>query len=147
MNKTADKIKVVIGIDSGVNTGFAIWGVSMKAFIGVVCTNILSAMEDILKLKNSDEYEIVSVVVEDARQVKYKTSKYKAQGAGSVKRDCQIWEDFLKRHDINHRFVRPNAKITKLNADVFKRTTGYQGKTNEHGRDAAMLVINTKGII
>jgi len=30
--------------------------------------------------------------------------------------------------------------MTKLTADQFKRITGWHGRTNEHGRDAAMLV-------
>ena len=36
--------------------------------------------------------------------------------------------------------VDPTNNRTKLNAEQFKRITKYQGQTNEHNRDAAMLV-------
>jgi hypothetical protein len=57
-----------------------------------------------------------------------------------VKRDCQIWEDYLTDLRIPFEMVAPKNNATKLTAEQFRRITGYEGKTNEHGRDAAMLV-------
>ena len=61
-------------------------------------------------------------------------------GAGSVKRDCQIWEDFLRAHGIKYEMVAPHQGATKWTADTFARITGYTGRTSNHGRDAAVLV-------
>lgn len=36
--------------------------------------------------------------------------------------------------------VAPQRNRTKLSAGAFARLTGWKGRTNEHGRDAAMLV-------
>ena len=37
--------------------------------------------------------------------------------------------------------VAPRRNITKVNAERFKAFTGWSKKTNEHGRDAAGLVL------
>lgn len=36
--------------------------------------------------------------------------------------------------------IHPAANATKTKADVFKKRTGWVERTNEHARDAAMLV-------
>lgn len=61
------------------------------------------------------------------------------QGAGSIKRDSSIWRDYLKWLNIEHEMVAPKNNKTKLDTDVFKRMTGWEGRTNNHARDAAML--------
>ena len=66
--------------------------------------------------------------------------KEKAQGVGSVKRDAQIWEDWCIEQEFNYIMVHPKANATKTKADLFKKITGWTGRTNEHARDAAMLV-------
>ena len=68
-------------------------------------------------------------------------NKSKAQGAGSVKRDCSIWEDFCKDYGIPFWAKPPVKGATKVSADYFKMVSHYQGRTSEHSRDAAMLVI------
>jgi hypothetical protein len=85
----------------------------------------------------------VFVRFEDARMRQWFGSKgvEALQGAGSIKRDCSRWEEFLTHHNIPHARIAPKANRTKLTADQFKRITGWQGRTNEHARDAAMLVV------
>jgi hypothetical protein len=80
------------------------------------------------------------VRVEDARFVKFNTDPVKAQGAGSVKRDAVIWNDFLEDLAIPFEMVRPRKQFTKLPADKFAMITKFKGITNSHGRDAAMLI-------
>ena len=65
------------------------------------------------------------------------------QGVGSVKRDAGIWEDFLRDLGVPFEMVAPKNNITKLSADSFRKITGWQSKTNEHSRDAAMLVFGS----
>lgn len=132
------KPEIYIGIDCGVNTGVAVWNALTKKFIVVKAVMIHQAFEIVKYWHGCNR---VFVIVEDARQVKFKTSNVKAQGAGSVKRDASIWEGFLKDHGIRCDFVRPNKAITKLTSDQFKASTGWEGSTNSHNRDAAMLVL------
>lgn len=62
------------------------------------------------------------------------------QGAGSVKRDASIWEEFCTDYEIPFRALPPIKGGTKLQPDYFKALTGWKGKTSEHARDAAMIV-------
>ena len=93
-----------------------------------------------------DKQKDIRVIFEDARQRKWFNTRSAAQdrarlqGAGSVKRDCNVWEEFLKDFKIPYDAVPPCRNTTKMTAEAFKRLTKWQGKTNEHSRDAAMLV-------
>jgi hypothetical protein len=87
------------------------------------------------------------VVFEDARQRKWiprerdlAQMKGRAMGAGSVKRDCSIWEEWCDARNIQYIATRPKNGMTKLTDAYFRGITGYDRRTNEHGRDAAMLV-------
>lgn len=88
------------------------------------------------------------VRVEDPRQRTWfgtermtrEEERKKLQGVGSVKRDASIWEDFLTDLGVEFEMVAPKRNVTKLPQDTFKTYTGWQNRTNEHGRDAAMLV-------
>ena len=128
-----------IGIDPGVKTGFAVWLPSDQQFKTVETMAIHEAMD---RIKNYYNGEKVMVVVEDARQRKWfgKAGREKLQGAGSIKRDCKIWDDFLKSLGIKYLMKKPIAGTTKWNQTTFKRHTNWQGRTNEHSRDAALLV-------
>lgn len=127
---------LVVGIDVGINTGVAVWDSTSQKFVEVVTLPILKAFALVRKYKSDTRM----VFVEDPRQVKYKTDRRKSQGAGSVKRDAQIWEDYLKMYEIPATFVRPRKEITKVNSGTFQNMTGYMERTNEHSRDAALLV-------
>ncbi len=140
INLTEKTEKILVGIDVGVNTGVAFYSTKDQQFTKLTTTTILKAM---IMLKNERE-RIGAVYVEDARQVKYKTSRVKAQGAGSVTRDCQIWEEYLEMLGVPFTFVRPNKKLTKLEASVFNKMTGFVGTSSYHSRDAAMLVFGRK---
>jgi hypothetical protein len=135
-----------IGIDTGVNTGFAVWDSEKKEFLLVASMPIHLALIEVQALEmmqkqRSDKPSKTKVRVEDARLRKYITGgREKLQGAGSVKRDAKIWEDFLTDYGIPYEMVAPKNNRTKLTAEAFKKLTGFEGKTNSHGRDAAMLV-------
>ena len=133
MNKT-----LLIGIDAGVNTGFATWdGESLT----LDTLTITRAMAKVMVLKEATDCNI-HVFVEDARKRHWfgNAGRERLMGAGSVMRDCSIWEDFLTEQGIQFTLVPPKYNMTKLDADRFRAMTHYKGKTNEHNRDAAMLV-------
>lgn len=128
-----------IGIDTGVHTGFAVWDTEKKMLTELTTLKIHHAMERVIQLSNSDE---IVVYFEDARQRTWfgNAGKEQLQGAGSVKRDCGIWEDFLKDLEVEYHPIPPKHNRTKMNADFFAKVTGWKGRTSEHARDAAMLV-------
>ena len=130
----------VIGIDTGKHTGFAVWDSVTHQLVELSTLLIHQAMERVQWY--SQVYGDILVIYEDARQRKWygDNARAKQQGAGSVKRDCTIWEDFLTDLEINHRGVAPQRGATKLNAEYFRKITGWKGRTSEHARDAAMLV-------
>lgn len=129
--------KFIIGIDTGVDTGFAIWDRAAKKYLEIGSYPIDVAMARILELRDQK----IFVRVEDARLAVYGRSLqgFKSQGAGSVKRDAKVWEGFLTRNNIPFEMVRPRKHFTKWPADHFKRVTGWPARTNSHGRDAAMI--------
>lgn len=133
-----NKYRFIIGIDTGVNTGFAVWDRQEKKLLEVCCIEIHRAMLSV----NYRREDGILVRVEDARQRTWfgKNSNEKLQGAGSVKRDCKIWEDFLNDLGVDFEMVAPKNNKTKLDAKKFKMITGWKETTNEHSRDAAMLV-------
>lgn len=134
-----DCVRVVIGIDPGVNTGVAV--ADGGKLVSVGCMAAVNAEELVLQTMIDNGGKLF-VRFEDARMRQWFGSKGREalQGAGSIKRDCGRWEEFLTHHNIPHARVAPQANRTKLTADQFKAITKWQGRTNEHGRDAAMLV-------
>lgn len=135
------KYNYCIGIDTGVDTGIAVWDRKTRKLTSVKTTSIHRAMETVLKMYKLDN--CILVRVEDARQRKWygeNVGKERLKGAGSVERDAKIWEDFLRDWGISFDMVAPKDNKTKMDKNVFKRRTGYAKQTSVHGRDAAMLV-------
>lgn len=136
---------IYIGIDCGTHTGMAVWDSGEKKMLSLETLMIHQAMEKVLYWSYKCDGDIM-VIFEDARLRKWygEESNAKLQGAGSVKRDCAIWEDFLKDKGIMFKAVHPLKGMTKLSSIYFKRITKWEGKTSEHSRDAAMLVVGKK---
>jgi hypothetical protein len=133
-----------IGIDCGTNTGFAVWSAKEMKFVKLVSIPIHRALFEVKKAFDSGKN--LKVYIEDARLRKWfgANSNSKLQGAGSVKRDSTIWEDFCKDYNIPYQLVSPKENKTKLDVKQFKIYTKYEGKTNEHSRDAGMLVFQRR---
>lgn len=138
--------KYYIGIDPGVNTGVCVWSVTDKEIMYLKSVSIHLAMEIVKTWKELPGD--IFVRFEDARQRKWiprqkneRAEKGLWAGAGSVKRDCTIWEDYLSSIGVPFEMVAPKNNKTKVTAEYFKKLTGWTGKTNEHARDSAMLVI------
>lgn len=136
-----NKPTIYIGIDTGVNTGVGVWDTKQRKLTSVSTLQIDEAMEYVMSLAD-DYHNDVFVRYEDARLRKFITGgREKLQGAGSIKRDAKIWEDFLTRKNIPHEAVAPKNNRTKVSSDYFKKLTQWQGRTSEHARDACMLVV------
>lgn len=134
---------ICIGIDPGTHTGVAVWDTGEGKFLSLETLPIHRAMNSVLYW-NMRERNDIQVVFEDARQRTWYgkgNTNAKAQGAGSVKRDCTIWEDFLKDYGIPYWAKPPVKGGTKITAFKFKVISNWYERTSEHSRDAAMLVI------
>lgn len=133
----------VVGIDPGVHTGVAVWDRDAQQLLRVDCMSIIDAMDLLEVLRREARLE---VRIEDARLRTWFANKGREalQGAGSIKRDCAVWESWLKARKVAYRAVKPMSGATKLTAQQFSRLTGWSGRTNEHGRDAAMLVFGER---
>lgn len=143
MKKSRQSKTIFVGIDPGTHTGIALW--KKKEKILMVETKKIHDAMSYVKAMHEIHKEQLQVIFEDARKRTWfgeKESKVQAkqQGAGSIKRDCSIWEDFLTDVDVDFEMVKPSRGITKLNQEQFLKLTGYKGRTSEHSRDAAMLV-------
>lgn len=129
-----------IGIDPGTHTGFAEWDDVSKEFVSVETLPIHQALFRVRDLHLTEE---VMVIFEDARLRRWygNAGREQLQGAGSIKRDCTIWDDFLTQYGIPFRALPPSKGMTKWSAGYFAKVTGWKGRTSEHARDAAILVL------
>jgi len=139
---------IYVGIDCGERTGLAVWDSARKDFLRVETLPLYRALEVVRDYQQqSTELEPLAVIFEDARKRTWfarerNASEYrgKLMGAGSVKRDAKIWEEFLDGYGIPHQAVAPRKGMTKWDAEYFAKVTGWKGRTSEHARDAALLV-------
>ncbi len=132
----------LVGIDPGVKTGMAI--MRAGSYVTVGSDPAVRVEQFILECVPRERSVIV---IEDARLRTWfgnfrnsKQDRDKLQGAGSVKRDCQRWEEFCRHHGYQFRLQHPAKNKTKTTAEAFRQLTGWPVRTNEHARDAAMLI-------
>jgi len=131
---------LLIGIDPGATTGYATWDATEKRLAVVTSMKIHHAMQHVQRAWLDGKLH--TLVIEDARLRVWFGSKgaEALQGAGSIKRDCTIWADFLADLGCPVLSLKPQAGATKWTAERFRQATGWAERTNEHARDAAMLV-------
>ena len=135
-----------IGIDPGVHTGFAIWKKSDKKFVAIHTMNIAEVQHAILIMMWNVHSNVKPFLrIEDARQRTWfgNSGPEKWKGAGSIMRDCKMWEEFCTHHHIDFEMVHPKNILHINDATKFKLITKWKGRTSEHARIAAMLVFDT----
>ncbi len=137
---------IVIGLDPGTITGFAKRNTALRAFEEVSSYSIHRAM-DLVLAEHRRVPDQLLVIFEDARLRQFFSKVDKQQedygdgvreGAGAAKRDAAIWDDFLADHKIPSISQAPRG--TKRSAQEFRVLTGWQGRTNEHSRDAGLMI-------
>lgn len=140
------KIKpIVIAIDPGVNTGFAVIFDKDNRFFELCTLSIFAAQERVTELVLCLGAENVLVVFEDCRLRKWVNPKFKKErmrGIGSVERDCSIWQEFCERNGLIFHRAHPSDLAglnTKDDKWLFVEITGHPYDTSEHSRDAGML--------
>lgn len=134
--------KIIIGIDPGTNTGFAVKDLKTGAFLEIKTTGIIEAMKSVERYLDAHGRDNLYIVFEDARKRRWfgKKGKESLQGAGSIKRDCSIWEEFCTYKNIQFIAPAPAKGKTKYPSEYFNKLTGWKHRTSEHARDAAILI-------
>ena len=131
----------VIGIDPGLNTGIAIYeDGKLTELLTIEPINLA----DIFSHYSG---EPLFIVFEDSRLQSHIWIPSQSKGVaaniarkvGMVDAWCYMIERLCESYDIAYMRVSPKAKGEKLNAEDFKRITGWKGKSNQHERDAAMV--------
>lgn len=133
--------KIDIGIDPGTHTGMAV--VEDGILTMVKTLGITQAMKWI-RIMRENRYDHITLHIENPNLRKFfgKTGREKLQGAGSIKRDYSIWEEFAKEEGITLVPVPPASIGSQFdNEAVFKAATGWTARTSKHGRDAVKIVI------
>ena len=131
---------ICVGVDPGHHTGIAVWDTTSRQFLDIRCSGIVAAMDYLDDLASNKGIGLARQRTWIPRERDIRQVKGRAMGAGSVKRDCSIWEEWCEARSIQYIASRPKTGMTKLTDAYFRGITGYDRRTNEHGRDAAMLV-------
>ncbi len=150
-------MKIHIGLDAGINTGFAVFDVASRLFTELHTYEFWEAiyrLQDYHRQFKEQKIDLV-VVVEDvvANKPTFKRElpddirdieAYKdkiSQGVGENKAHCKLLVKWCEDRGIPIRKIRPTkASFTKLDPGQFTALTQYSGRTSSHARDAAMLV-------
>ena len=131
----------VIGIDPGVNMGLAIYE---NAKLVELMTIEPIGLAEIFSIYAGDP---LFVAFEDSRLQSHVWVPSQSKGVaanisrkiGMVDAWCYMIERYCEAWDIAYMRISPKAKGEKLNAQDFNRITHWEGKSNQHERDAAMI--------
>jgi hypothetical protein len=155
--------EIFVGIDGGQNTGFAVWNRTRTRFEHITTYSFWECIEELQSLKEFCEKEkhSLTVVVEDvsANKTTFKRKRLNkwaedkgielneritnkiSRNVGSVMRETDLLIEWIERAGIKLIKSKPNKNsMTKLSADTYKNMTKEQRETNQHERDASMLV-------
>ncbi|RMF64862.1 MAG: hypothetical protein D6746_01105 [Bacteroidetes bacterium] len=156
----SDHSLLCVGIDPGTKTGVAVVGWRGKPLrmevLGLATLTLHEAMSVCEMLMEGDIP--CCFAFEDARERQFfgreeqtlyrslvrgdasKLSRYKGKvmGAGAVRRDCAIWEEFFKASGQVYVHVVPGYVRTKV-TEGWVRDIGWHGTSSEHSRDALMV--------
>lgn len=128
---------IIIGIDPGKKTGVAIYDRQTKQIVNASISDFWSVYEWLRSVR--DDGKIQAVVIEVPRtKHNWHASKHGTTSAnvGGIYREAHLLADGIERLGFKVHRVHPPGKKS---ADQVKRITGYEGRTNEHTRDAIML--------
>lgn len=137
--------KIYVGIDPGVNTGVAVWNPTTKKFDQMLTLDFWQTLSFIEKNNHKD----VFFVLENPDLIKPMYGKKSSiqkkevrdainQRIGKNKAMALLYLEYLEIQGANYISIKPVSK--KKNKSVFQKITGYSQRTNQHVRDAGMLV-------
>lgn len=141
------KYDMIIGIDPDIDkSGFAIWCPEKKKFYKITT---MSFFDVIFYITESLTFPLFVRI--EAGWLINKSNWHKAQGQFRRERIAKnvgenhavgkLFAQFCKIKRIEHELVKP---LGKVDAKYFQAVTGWQNRTNQEMRDAAMLVYRFK---
>jgi len=138
----AKEFDLAVAIDPGTTTGFSVYDIKNKKWVCCHQMMIHDAILSIISIVSKNESLNIHIIVEDARNISGRyTNK---MGAGSIRRDCSIWEDFLNdicksNKNVHTSYVRPTGnRFLKMEAEAWKKYAKWDKKAPaEHARDSA----------
>lgn len=140
----------VLGIDAGKHTGLAVWRRSARGFVALETLDFWTAYDFIRENYPPDNAEIV-IEVPDAKRHLYarldnagagRGRERMAANVGSNRREAELLAERFEYEFYKVKRVSP-VKAKKWTHAEFVRLTKWPGKSNEHQRDAARLVIGS----
>jgi hypothetical protein len=136
--------RYLIGIDPGIVNGFALYDRTSKTLWSVSSLKLHELFAELSKeLKSGITYSPFHVFIEDPHtwhNFSGMADYSRLQGAGAVKQTYKHIIEFLEANSIPYTPTKLQGNMKKLKAEQFKQITGWDKPTNEHGRDAAMIV-------
>lgn len=146
----------VLALDPGTSTGLALAGREPLLdgrgpwrWLALRTLPLHRAIPLVLQALEALGPERMLVLVEDARLVKHGTREERKQGAGSVKRDCAIWDAALADAAVELalgprlcvQFVKPGGRwsLRKVEPCKLALVTGCTLAGSVHARDAAAV--------
>jgi hypothetical protein len=134
----------LIGIDPGVNTGFAISKdgkiINVKTVDFWDCIKLLRDMQNMGIVVYVENPNVNKPVFYKRGANNTAMMQRVAQNVGSNKRDATLIIDFCTRNGIDVRPQTPQRGAKDIDAKYFQLLTGYDKSTSQHGRDAGMLI-------
>ena len=132
-------MSIVIGIDPGINTGVAVFIDGRLTRLETIHPDEVAAYIQAAQPSR--------VVFEDSRlQSHVWTNSHSraaaaklARNVGEVDAWCRLIAHACGKLGIPAHGVSPKGKGAKMDTDSFRELTGWQGRTNAHERDAAMV--------
>ena len=131
----------VIGIDPGVNMGVAIY--EDGNLIDLLTVEPLGLVDII----NAYAAHPLFIAFEDSRLQSHVWLPSQTKGVaaniarkvGMVDAWCYMIERLCESYDVAYMRVSPKAKGMKVDAELFKKLTRWDKRSNQHERDAAMV--------
>lgn len=138
-------MSTILGIDPGAHTGVA-------TYIGGRLVH-LATIEPVDIASRIELSRPARVIFEDSRllshtwtQVKSRPAALKmARNVGEVDAWCKLIVAVCAQLDIPAHGISPKSKGAKVDAARFSAITGWDGASNEHTRDAAMVAWPYRG--
>lgn len=133
----------LLALDPGVNTGLAVfWDGKLVSLDTVTPYGLIEYLHEYLA-----GYDLLAIEDSRCQSALFSTKNEKVQAkALKIARDvgridalCALVSEACRAKGVAHVAISPLSKGAKLNAAEFKAVTGWEGKSNAHERDSAMV--------
>jgi len=155
----AKDYNIMIGVDPGSITGVCVWDPDRQKILDMQSMSHIEFIEWIIignevydmvvAIENPNLNQPVFMTKEEkdlikgcgefqAKDIALRILLRRAQNIGMNKQIAKTLMEFMESKGINFVPIRPFRK--KMDAEQFKNLTKWEGRTNQHNRDAARLV-------